>query len=242
MNWPLRPRRWSPTTTSFGTITNVISGCGDCVQAAAAGIVVTQPGRDGLEFLAATNHRARHLELYQVQVDEGPGVDCAATGQAITAIGLEQVAARWLTLDEPFRTAGFTGVHAAPMTWQGDILGALNLFFAEVGPTAETALVAQAFADVAALVIVHTAAVSPDEITARTRAALAERVVIERARGVIAYPGALPMDAAFDRLVALARDQARPLTVVAAGVIDQAATATAVGPELDIRPRHGQDG
>jgi AmiR/NasT family two-component response regulator len=58
---------------------------------------------------------------------------------------------------------------------------------------------------------------------ARTRAALEERTVIERAKGVIAHAENLPMDAAFDRLIALARDQARSLTVLAATVVDKAA-------------------
>jgi hypothetical protein len=53
-----------------------------------------------------------------------------------------------------------------------------------------------------------------------------ERTVVERAKGVIAYTGDLPMDAAYDRLIALGREAARPLTVVAATGVAQA-----VGPE-----------
>ena len=209
----------------IGTTTNLLAGCAECVQAAAAGIVMSQPDGQGLEFLAATDHRAQHLEVYQVQVDEGPGADCVASGQPVTATGSGEIAARWPTLREPFRAAGFTGVHAAPMIWQGSTLGAINLFFTEGGPAADAGLVAQAFADIAALVIAHTTPLSPADIAARTRAALEERTVIERAKGVLAYTEDLPMDAAFDRLVALAREQSVPLTVVAAAVVNQAATA-----------------
>jgi hypothetical protein len=207
----------------IGTITHVLAGCSECVQAAAAGIVLTRPGHDGLEFLAATDHRAQHLELYHVQVDEGPGVDCVATGQPVTETSLEDTADRWPILRAPFRTAGFNGIHATPMNWQGDTLGALNLFFTEGDRAADAEPIAQAFADIAALVIVHTTAVSPADIAARTKAALEERTVIERAKGVIAHTQDLAMDAAFDHLVALAGQQGRPLTVVAAAVVDQAA-------------------
>ena len=206
----------------IGTITNMLAGCIECVQAAAAGIVMAQPGEDGLEFLAATDHRAQHLELYQVQVDEGPGVDCVATGQPVTVTSLENIAGRWPTLGAPFRMAGFGGVHAAPMTWQGDTLGAVNLFFTQGESAADAELIAQAFADIAALVIVHATPLSPADVAARTKAALEERTVIERAKGVIAYTEDLAIDAAFDHLVALARERALPLTVVAEAVVDQA--------------------
>jgi len=209
----------------IGTITNLLGGCVECVQGAAAGILMTPPGGDGLEFLAATDHRAQHLELYQVQVDEGPGIDCVSSGQQLTVQGPREIADRWPPLSEPFRAAGFTGVHAAPMTWQGDTLGALNLFFTQEESAADAEPVAQAFADFAALVIVHSSALSAADIAARTKAALEERTVIERAKGVIAYSQDLSMDTAFERLLALAREQTLPLTVVAAAVVNRAATA-----------------
>ncbi|GAA1583870.1 GAF and ANTAR domain-containing protein [Kribbella sancticallisti] len=206
----------------IGSITSLLHGCADSVEAAAAGIIVTAPGR-GLEFLAGTDHRAEHLELYQVQVDEGPGVDCVAGRRPVTVVGLAQVAARWPSLLDAFLAAGFDGVHAAPMAWRGQMLGAVNLFFDSKEPRGETALVAQAFADIASLVILRNSPLAAADIAARTQAALADRVIIERAKGVIAYIEDLSMDAAFDRLVMMARERRHPLTAVAASVVDQAA-------------------
>lgn len=211
---------------TIGTITNLLAGCADSVQASAAGLIMAQADRDGLEFLAATNHRAEHLELYQVQIEEGPGKDCVSSGQPLTVIGLDDIAARWPTMREPFRTAGFSGVHAAPVNWQQTTLGAVNLFFDKTGPAADAVLVAQAFADITALVIVHGATPSRDDLAARTKAALAERTVIEQAKGVIAYSENLSVDAAFDRLVELAREQHQPLTAVATTVVEQAGRGT----------------
>jgi hypothetical protein len=212
-----------------GTITNLLSGCAQSLQAAAAGLIMASTDQDGIEFLAATDHRAQHLELYQVQIEEGPGKDCVTTGEPLTVIGLDAVATRWPSMREPFRAAGFSGVHAAPVHWQHTTLGALNLFFDDTGPGADAVLVAQAFADITALVIVHGGSVSAADIAARTKAALAERTVIEQAKGVIAYTENVSVDAAFDRLVELARQQPQPLTVLATTIIDQATRGTDQG-------------
>jgi len=209
-----------------GSTTALLHGCADCVGAKAAGIILAVPDSGRLEFLASTDHGSQHLELYQVQVDEGPGIDCTSTGQAITISGLTQIADRWPTLPGAFAAAGFDGVHAAPMIWQGQTLGAVNLFFGEGDrPGGETSVVAQAFADIACLVVIQTAPQTPTQVAAKTRAALDERAVIERAKGVIAYTRRIPMDAAFDHLVSLARERRQLLTTAAAAIIDQAAAA-----------------
>jgi hypothetical protein len=211
----------------LGTITNLLHGCADCVGASAAGIILANPDNGRPEFLAATDHRAQHLEVYQVQSDEGPGIDCTSTGQTITVSGLAQIAARWPTVHDAFLAADFDAVHAAPMNWQRRTLGAVNLFFdADHHPGSDTAVIAQAFADIASLVVIHTSDLPPTHITAQTRLALDERTIIERAKGVIAYTQNLPMDTAFDHLTALARERNQPLTTIAAGIINQAAAGT----------------
>jgi len=206
----------------IGTITKLLAGCADCLQATAAGLILQQADQGGLEFLAATDHRAEHLELYQVQIEEGPGKDCVSTGRPLTVIGLDEVAARWPTMREAFRSAGFTGVHAAPVNWQHSTLGAINLSFGHAAPAADAEVIAQAFADITALVIVHGAPPAPADLAGRTRAALAERTVVEQAKGVLAYSENLSVDAAFDRLVELAAERQQPLTVVAATLVEQA--------------------
>jgi hypothetical protein len=202
----------------IGSITNLLSGCAECVGASAAGIVLAGPDERPLEFLAATDHRAEHIELYQVQVEQGPCVDCVRTGQGLTVAGGSELAARWPALPDQFRAAGFDAVHAAPMTWQGRTLGAVNLFFVgdlETDPT----LIAQAFADIACVVILQAGTTTPTQLLTQTRAALDERTVIEQAKGVVAYTDQLSMDAAYDRLVKLARERNQHLTVVAAAII-----------------------
>jgi hypothetical protein len=69
----------------IGTLIELLGGSADTLGAAAAGLVVKEDGDGGLEFLGATSHRVEELELYQLQVDTGPCVECV---RAIGALHL----------------------------------------------------------------------------------------------------------------------------------------------------------
>ena len=206
----------------LGTVTSLLSGCERCLGAAGSGIVVSRPDNKRLEFLAATSHRAEDIELYQAQTDEGPAADTVAGGRPVTAGG-DAFTERWPDLARRFHARGFRSVYAYPMRWHGEVLGALNLFFAGDTVPAGAEPVAQAFSDIATVVIVHSGAVSKTEVTAQLRAALSDRTVIEQAKGVLAYTEDLTIDAAFDRLLTVAQDSDRSLSEVAAEIVDAVA-------------------
>jgi ANTAR domain/GAF domain len=207
----------------IGTLTELLRGSADALGAAAAGLVVREdePGR--LEFLTATSHRVEELELYQLQVDSGPCLDCVRTDDHVFATRLEDVASRWPQLQEAFHRAGFVGVHAAPLHWHGRAIGALNYFWTDDGELGEEAVrLAQTFADVATMAIVNSGFVPVAQVLRRTRAALRERAIIEQAKGVLAYQERLDMAAAFDRLLEMADDHGHDLRVTAADVVRRA--------------------
>jgi hypothetical protein len=206
----------------IGAITSFLVGCVRATGAAAAGLVVSRPDDHRLELLASTSHRVYELELYQLQVDEGPCVEAVRTVKPVTVTDVRQIAARWPTMTEAFRSAGFDGAHAAPLIWHGEALGAINLFFADGRSADGAGEVAQMFADLATIAIVHSGRLSAQDVVERSRAALDERVVIERAKGVLAYAEDVPLDEAFDLLLALSVERGRPLGEVAAQVIDDA--------------------
>lgn len=202
----------------IGTVTNLLTGCVRCLDAAGGGIVVTRLDDPQLEFLAATSHRAQDVELSQVQINEGPALDCLATGRPVAA-DLDQIAARWPSLVEPFRSCGYRSVYAHPMFWQSQTLGAVNIFFASNTHPDTIAPIVQAFADMATIAIVHAGAVSTTQVISQLRGALSGRVVIEQAKGVFAHTQGTNLDTAFDRLLQLAHRQQRPLSEIAAEVI-----------------------
>jgi hypothetical protein len=202
----------------LGTVTDLLSGCERCLGAAGSGILVSRPDDERLEFLAATSHRAQDIELYQANIDEGPAADIVAIGQPVSAGGTA-FAERWPGLTDRFHARGFRSVYAYPMRWRGQTIGALNLFFA--GDTVPDGIepVAQAFSDIATVVVVHSGAISTDHVVAQLRSALTDRIVIEQAKGVLAYTEDLTFDGAFDRLLVRARDSGRSLSEVATEIV-----------------------
>jgi hypothetical protein len=187
--------------------------------ARAGGILLSlDDGR--MELLAATSHRTRDLELFQVQEESGPCIDAVRSGQALSVEGADELVRRWPEVGEAILAAGHTSVHAYPMHWHGTVLGAMNVFHdggAEVVPD-DHSLLGQAFADIATLVIVHPE-LSVDVVHERTRAALAGRTVVEQAKGVVAYRDGVSVEEAYDRLRELARERGATLTELCAHVV-----------------------
>jgi signal transduction protein with GAF and PtsI domain len=216
------------------TLTQLIVGCAGALDAGGAGLVVIRPDTDDLELLAATSHATESLELFQLQTDTGPCVDTVRAGAPVVVPDLDGIEQRWPALLEVFRAAGFASLHATPLRWQGDVLGALNVFWSDERDTRELAALLQGFADVATIAIVHAGRVSHAQVLERTRAALAGRHVVEQAKGVLAYQETLDMEAAYHRLLALAATSGHPLSATAQQVVSEAATGRRTVP-----PRSG---
>ncbi len=112
--------------------------------------------------------------------------------------------------------------NAVPLPWRGDVIGALNLLFAaKASPTHADV---QVFADLATVAIMHAAPLTAPQVLARTRSALDERTIIEQAKGVLAQQHHLAMDAAYELMLATARDRGELLTVTAAALVRRAST------------------
>ena len=91
-------------------------------------------------------------------------------------------------------------------------LGALNLFSVTPAPMDEAdVIVAQAFADLATISIIqHRASAEAQRLNEQLTAALASRVVIEQAKGVIAERAGVDLAEAFSRLRRYARNHNLP--------------------------------
>ena len=133
---------------------------------------------------------------------------------------------RWPGFARAMSTAGFGTVLATPMRWHDRVLGGLNLFWsASRTPAHDELELAQAFADIATLALMQSPGVDgPEFVAQKLRTALQGRVVIERAKGVLAQTDDLEMDAAFARLVEVSQETGRPLAQVAKGILDDIVT------------------
>lgn len=205
-----------------GLLAQLVQDSARFVPADAAGLLLRSDG-DHLEFLSATSHRTTELEIYQAQGDEGPCVDVVRGGESVEAVGASAVEERWPRIGPEIVRAGFRSVFASPMRWHGQVIGGLNLFTVSDEPLDETARqLAQAFADVATLVIVQPLHVDEDDLLGNLRRALEGRVVVEQAKGVLAYQLGIGMADAYDELVRRSEQDGRTLTATARATIDEA--------------------
>jgi GAF domain-containing protein len=185
--------------------------------------LLVRNGDHGLDLLSATSHRAAELEVYQAQHDEGPCVDTVRTGEQVVAVGPDEITRRWPDVGPVIVDAGFRAVHALPMTWHGSTIGGLNVFADEPVPLAPEALqLAQSLADVATIVLALPGVLEEEELDRRIGEALAGRVVIEQAKGVLAQTLGVDPGTAYERLLGRVIDTGSTLSATARAVIREA--------------------
>src|SRR4029077_20756304 len=142
-------------------LTELTERCAALLDVESAGLLLADP-LEQLRLLAATTEETRNLELFQLQADEGPCVDCYFSGQPVSVADLKTEADRWPTFVPAALDAGFASVHAVPMRAAGIVLGALGLFGARRGALSDAdLLVGQTLAHIAAVAILQEHPLSP---------------------------------------------------------------------------------
>ncbi|MDQ1711068.1 MAG: hypothetical protein QOE45_518 [Frankiaceae bacterium] len=198
----------------------LVGACVDLLGVTAAGLLLDdQQGR--LAVVASSSEATRLLEIFQLQNNEGPCLECVRTGIAVTSGDLAAERERWPLFVPAALDAGFRSVAAVPLRLRDQTIGGLNVFGerAEPVPAADQRL-AQALADVATIGILQRRSVHRSSMMAeQLQHALNSRIVIEQAKGVIAERKGVDMDAAFAALRRHARDHNLKLTEVARAVI-----------------------
>jgi GAF domain-containing protein len=187
----------------------------------AAGIMLSDQ-RGGLTVMASSSEEARLLELYELQNDEGPCLDCFRSGLPVVYDDVPAMRAAWPEFTPWLLQFGFSSAQAIPMRLRSETIGALNIFRTGPGPLPEADLrLAQAMADVATIGLMQERALAARELLAeQLQTALNSRILIEQAKGVLAERTGRPMDQAFDVMRAHARNNGRRLAEVAAQLID----------------------
>jgi GAF domain-containing protein len=195
--------------------------CVELLKIDAAGLLLSDQ-RGCLRVVASSSERARLLELFQMQSDEGPCVDSFRTGIPVIVADLRDTGARWPLFAAEATRVGFRSLHALPMRLRSQTIGALNLLHTEPGVLADhDQRIAQALADVATIGILHQRTVHDSQILAeQLQTALNSRVIIEQAKGVLAERAGIDMVEAFAMLCGYARSHNRRLSDVARTVLE----------------------
>jgi GAF domain-containing protein len=201
-------------------LTTLTDRCVSILDVSAAGLMLTGP--DGvLRVIASSSEQMRLLELFELQTEQGPCLECFQTGHAVNHYDLANAVERWPRFTPEALDAGFRSVHALPMHLRDDVIGALNLFHTEPdGIDTDTLHAAQAFADIATIAILqYRATLQSHELMDQLNTALNTRVVIEQAKGIVAERSQVDMERAFAMLRSHARNNNLRLADVAAAVV-----------------------
>ncbi|MCU1501042.1 MAG: hypothetical protein JWM12_396 [Ilumatobacteraceae bacterium] len=200
-------------------LTLLASRCVELLDTSAAGILLVDD--DGnLRVMGASTEQIGLLELFQIQNEQGPCLDCFRNGVVVTNADLA-AGSPWPLFAEQSIAAGFLSVCAVPMRFRDLTIGCLNLF---VGPPrallAADVTLARALADVATIAIMQDQATRAAAIReGRLQSALVSRIAIEQAKGMIAEHSRVDMEEAFTRLRNFARSNNRGLTDTARALV-----------------------
>ena len=213
-------------------VTELTERCADLLDISAAGFLLSDP-LGQLHLLAATSRQSRELELFQLQADEGPCLECYATGQPVSVAELRDAAARWPRFVPAALEAGVASVHAVPMRAGGIVLGALNLFGSKPGDlSAADLLVAQTLAHVACVAILQERPPTPSTVVPRMHSALTSRIVVEQAKGFLRAHLDVSVNDAFELLRRYARANGDHLTDISRRLMAEPASRPALLAEI----------
>ncbi|MFZ4670154.1 MAG: GAF and ANTAR domain-containing protein [Microthrixaceae bacterium] len=190
----------------------------------ACGILIVDNSGD-LQVIGSSNSSVHLLDLFQLQNEEGPCVECCRTGEAVADTTLDDAAlnesGRWPTFAAMTRAQGFRAVYALPLSSRGAVIGALNLFSTSlVGD--DQLVVAQALADAATIALLQADPLLDAVTVARQlHLAVEARNTVEQAKGVLAERFDIDFDAAMHRLREVAHELDLRLIEVARTVVER---------------------
>lgn len=200
----------------------LVDRCVELIDVSAVGLMFgDDQGR--LRVAASSSEETRLLELFQLQNNEGPCLECYHSGQPVEEPDMADADGRWPLFAPEGVRAGFRAVHALPMRLRERTVGSLNLFHVNPGalPAASTRI-AQSLVDVATIGLIQVeSGQRSDVLLSQLQLALDARVVIEQAKGVLAELRELTPPEAFTAIRGHAQASNMRLTDVAYAVIDR---------------------
>ena len=191
-----------------GLSTLLVDRCVEILGVSTAGLMLADPeGR--LRAVASSDEAMRMIELFELDAEEGPCLDCFRAGDLVTGEDMAVDQARWPKFAPVALDAGYGFAHGIPMRTRGHVIGALNLFRTDKSTSDEFDLIAgQALADMGTITILQHRAITEAQLrNEQLNFALNSRVLVEQAKGVVAARLGIGMEHAFSRLCDRDRDR-----------------------------------
>ena len=203
----------------------LVNQCVVVLDVEAAGLLLADRQGD-LQVIAATSEESHLVEVLQHQAGAGPCVDAYRSGKVVTLSDIAATGHRYPDFQAAALSQGFQSVHAIPLRFRPNTIGALNLFRKRKGVlSTDDRVIAQALADVATITLLHERTAQQNAtINTQLQHALNSRVFIEQAKGVIAARNNINMDEAFKLLREHARSRQEPMHQSAENVINNLVT------------------
>lgn len=172
--------------------------------------------------VATTNSKVGNaVESLEVELEEGPCVECVRVGHPIFVPDLAAAVDRYPRFVPRALEAGAGAIHALPMTGHGELVGSVNIVNLVPTELSDTSLgAARMLSDVA---VSYIFAVRLHEETSalagQLQSALDTRVLIEQAKGMLGERHGESLDDAFERLRRHARSESTPVREIARRVV-----------------------
>ena len=175
-----------------------------------------------LRCVASSSESMRTMELFELQIREGPCLDSFHLNERIIAETPQDLKLRWPRFGNRAVRSGYKSAYAFPMRLREQHVGSLNIFRSEEGSvSSEDLLAAQAFADMASITLLHQRfSFEARVLNGQLSNALTSRAILEQAKGILVGRRGMDIEEAFTWMRHHARNNNVKLAVVAQEIID----------------------
>ncbi len=186
-----------------------------------AGLTLLEEGRS--DTIVATAPFVREIDDIQYKLMQGPCVSAAAEGRTMMSgsLGGDR---RWPHFGSRVARLGVHSVISLPLVAQATVLGAMNVYAHGKHAFDERAAdLGELFAVPAAIAVQNAQAMAQAQrLTGQLRAALEQRVVVDRAIGIVMSRSGVDEDEALQRLRTLSQHEHHKVAAVAQQIVDEA--------------------
>jgi GAF domain-containing protein len=194
--------------------------CSRLLPVTGVGILLVEDGE--LEVGTTNSPEGEAVEALEVDLGQGPCVDCLRAGKAVVVPDLRETADRWPDFVPKALEIGIHSIHALPLTGRGELLGAMDIVSRDpLDLDAAELATAQMLADVAvSYILAMKLHEQSSQLASQLQRALDTRVVIEQAKGILSERHGEELTASFERLRRHARANNRSVRDVAGDLVE----------------------